>query len=396
MEKITTFPPSDSHIFPAYILPSLARFSFANEESEELVREAYAECLARLAETAKNYLEASQQYKQKTASNQTDKDVITAYQESYDLDLAEVQDAFHEIVMEMLGKDPSRVVRKAVLSDIMRLCLFFGRQKTNDCLLPLIISVLNERWELKYAFYQNIVGIGSFLGMESIDQFILPCIVQSLTDEEEFVIDKAVNSLAAFAELSLLKKHKLFEIAEKASPMLFHPNTWIRYAVISLIAAIASQLNLADIHCFLIPVIKPFLMTEIVDITASTLLEALHPPVSRDIFDIAMAQAFDSLGMPNNSSDSIENIFSSKINSLNTSHEEEEKLFKMKSFILSAAQSKKGKTNQSSSDEEITTTFNSLSTTIQIYSVTYEGGKMTSRIRPTVLLTFFFEFITNS
>lgn len=58
MEKVETFPPSDSHVFPAYILPALSRFS--NNEPEELVREAYAENLARLAETARRFLEASQ------------------------------------------------------------------------------------------------------------------------------------------------------------------------------------------------------------------------------------------------------------------------------------------------------------------------------------------------
>ena len=63
------------------------------------------------------------------------------------------------------------------------MCTFFGRQKTNDFLLPLIITFLNDRhdWELRCAFFQNIVGVSAFVGMDSLQLFILPCILQALT-----------------------------------------------------------------------------------------------------------------------------------------------------------------------------------------------------------------------
>ncbi len=58
MEELT---PGDSHIFPAYILPALQQFSL--KETEESVRQSYAECLASLAETSKKFLEISQKFK---------------------------------------------------------------------------------------------------------------------------------------------------------------------------------------------------------------------------------------------------------------------------------------------------------------------------------------------
>lgn len=48
-----TFPPSDSHIFPEYILPALSHFP--GEETEEIVRVAFTGSLAQLAETAKRF-----------------------------------------------------------------------------------------------------------------------------------------------------------------------------------------------------------------------------------------------------------------------------------------------------------------------------------------------------
>jgi phosphoinositide-3-kinase regulatory subunit 4 len=102
-------------------------------------------------------------------------------------------------------------------------------------------------WELRCAFFNNIVGVSAFVGMDSLEHYILPCILQALTgkffiiqneiviyflDEEEFVIDKAVNSLASLCELGLFRKHKLFDIADKTAPMLYYPNMWIRYGII--------------------------------------------------------------------------------------------------------------------------------------------------------------------
>ena len=109
------------------------------------------------------------------------------------------------------------------LKDITRLCTFFGKQKTNDFLLPLIITFLNDRhdWELRCAFLNNIVGVSSFVGMDNLEHFILPCLLQALTDEEEYVIDKDLNSIATLCELKLFRKHTLFDIAEKTASNKF-------------------------------------------------------------------------------------------------------------------------------------------------------------------------------
>ena len=100
-------------MFPAYILPALSKF--ASEEPEELVREAYAENLALLAEAAKRFLETSQFFKQNSDISTSDKDQLS-YQESYDAELTEIQEAFYEVVVEMLTKDTSTAVRRTLLS----------------------------------------------------------------------------------------------------------------------------------------------------------------------------------------------------------------------------------------------------------------------------------------
>lgn len=90
--------------------------------------------------------------------------------------------------------------------------------------------------------------------------------------------------MASLCELGLFRKHKLFDIAQETVCVLYHPNMWIRYGVIAIMAAIASQLKLADIHCFLLPIIRPFLITEIIEINEPNLLEALKPAVKNRTF----------------------------------------------------------------------------------------------------------------
>lgn len=203
------------------------------------------------------FLEISQFFKQ------ADKDA--SHQASYDKELISIQDQFYDLVVEFVTKDNSSVVRRTLLTvciklserrmltlvkDLTRLALFFGRQKTNDQLLPFIITFLNDRdWLLRCAFFHNIVGVSAFVGRSSLELFILPCITQALTgtcysstilssnlttqtDEEEFVVEKSVSCLACLCELGLFRKHILLEIVHKTAPMLLHPNTWVRYGII--------------------------------------------------------------------------------------------------------------------------------------------------------------------
>ena len=66
--------------------------------------------------------------------------------------MADLQDSIQEHLSALLV-DPSSVVKRAVLHNISLLCIFLGRQKTNDVLLSHMITYLNDRdWLLRYAF----------------------------------------------------------------------------------------------------------------------------------------------------------------------------------------------------------------------------------------------------
>ena len=85
-----------------------------------------------------------------------------------------------------------------------------------DELLPHIISSLNDRdWELRAAFFNNITNVAICVGQTAVTEFILPCIVQALTDYEKFVIENALNALAVLYELALLDTNVMLDVLEK-------------------------------------------------------------------------------------------------------------------------------------------------------------------------------------
>lgn len=62
------------------------------------------------------------------------------------------------------------------------MCIFFGRFKTETTLLLHLITFVNEHsdWQLRCAFFHNIVGVAAFVGDKSLELYILPCIEQAL------------------------------------------------------------------------------------------------------------------------------------------------------------------------------------------------------------------------
>jgi len=53
-----------------------------------------------------------------------------------------------------------------------------------------------------------------------------------------------------------------------------------RLGVVAVMAAIANQVGTADVFSNLIPIIRPFLVSDIIEVTEANILESLKPPVT--------------------------------------------------------------------------------------------------------------------
>lgn len=112
--------------------------------------------------------------------------------------------------------------------------------------------------------------------------------IQALTDPEEFVVEKVLNSLASLADLGLFPKMKLWEIVSIVWPLICHPNVWVRDGSIGFISSAIKHLPETDVWCIIYPLLRPFLRSDIADVNEEELLENIEAPVRKCFFYINM------------------------------------------------------------------------------------------------------------
>ncbi|XP_067857085.1 phosphoinositide 3-kinase regulatory subunit 4 isoform X3 [Heptranchias perlo] len=282
-------PRNDVNIYPEYILPGIAHLA---QDEATLVRLAYAENIALLAETALRFLEIVQLNNLNVEGelNGEETEEMLHPNENYDSELQALHEMVQQKVVTLLS-DPENIVKQTLMENgITRLCVFFGRQKANDVLLSHMITFLNDKndWHLRGAFFDSIVGVAAYVGWQS-SSILKPLLQQGLSDAEEFVIYKALNALTCMCQLGLLQKPHIYEFASDIAPFLCHPNLWIRYGAVGFITVVAQHLNIADVYCKLMPYLNPFISQPIIQIDKEiVLLSVLKEPVNRSIFDYVL------------------------------------------------------------------------------------------------------------
>jgi phosphoinositide-3-kinase regulatory subunit 4 len=239
LSLVTKFPASDAELFPKYIFPTLQKLP---TDPEELVRIAFAESLAALAETSRRFLEIAQGLVLSqlsgdaaagggalgggggsgTSSDGAGKakeaaaDAAAGGEAAFALKLEQLHGTVSKWIHDLVGDSDmaasfsgqssslgssgasqgryhsaarSNLVKRALLRDITRLCIFFGAAGTEQKLLPLLITMINDRdWELRYALCAHIPALGAFLGPVVTETFIMPLSHPLIVDVEELVV----------------------------------------------------------------------------------------------------------------------------------------------------------------------------------------------------------------
>lgn len=102
----------------------------------------------------------------------------------------------------------SSPVKRALLSDITRLCNFFGLDGVMAFILPQILTFLNDRkdWQLRAALFEHLPSVCHIIGRAATEHFVIPCLETALVDGEEVVVSRALQSLAQLSKLGLLSR----------------------------------------------------------------------------------------------------------------------------------------------------------------------------------------------
>ncbi|GBP54418.1 Phosphoinositide 3-kinase regulatory subunit 4 [Eumeta japonica] len=273
---IDALPKSDSNVFPEYIFPEIAPRA---TDTSVAVRIAYANNIAKLAETAVRFLDQTQNVAGAEATNL-----------NYESELSALHEMVRSTVSSLLT-DPQAVVKRALVENgITKLCVFFGKQKANDVILSHMVTFLNDKEEaaLRGSFFDSAVGVCAYVGQHCAP-ILLPLLQQGLTDQSEWIIAKALRATANLAELGLLQKQALCDLVAESSPYLAHPNLWIRHEVCGLVSCVSSLLNPIDVNCKILPLVWPHLKHKLIQVErAELLLESLADPVPRNVLDAVL------------------------------------------------------------------------------------------------------------
>ena len=294
-EMVQTITPINAYVFPEYLFPSLRMFVLnPNNEPSVLVRSAYASCLASLALSSSRILDMIHAIRadgRLPALRAEEWAPESSYHGLYDVARAELIPHFEEATVALIT-DPEPSVKRALLASIARLCVFFGSTKASEVVLTHLNTYLNEKdWILRCAFFEALVGIASYVGTSSLEQFILPIMVGSLIDSEVFVIEKVFRSLARMADLGLLQKATTWELVDMATRFLVHPSFWVRESAVQFIVLSCRYTSKADQACIVLPRLEPFLKGKVISLTEDRILDNLKRPLSKSVFDAAVSWA---------------------------------------------------------------------------------------------------------
>lgn len=295
---VTVVSPVNSFLFTQYIFPRLQTFVKSSGFTKNtLVRATYAACLASLAQTASRFLDMMQALRAEGSLPSTEKgtendiDGDASSYDTYDVVRAEMLDQF-EGQTKVFLTDGNNAVRRAFLTSVSSLCVFFGEARAADVILSHLNTYMNDPdWLLKCAFFKTIVGVAVYIGGTNLEDFILPLMVQALTDPQEFVVEQALRSLASMAEMGLLQRAKTWELIDTVARFEMHPNVWIKEAASHFISAATTFLSMADVRILVAPLIQPYLKVPVSSLDESELLDALKKPIPRTVLDLALQWA---------------------------------------------------------------------------------------------------------
>ncbi|SMN21856.1 similar to Saccharomyces cerevisiae YBR097W VPS15 Myristoylated serine/threonine protein kinase involved in vacuolar protein sorting [Maudiozyma saulgeensis] len=269
----------NENVFMDYLLPRIKRL--LNRSKEHLyVRMVLANLVGNFVSLVSKFREIS--LMSRLNSNEQDNDESILTNNKYN---GRLMQQMEEIIISLLT-DSSVWVKISLLDNVLSLCKYLGKEKTNDIILSHLITYLNDRNPmLRMALVEAISGISILLGPVTLEQYILPLLIQTLTDSEELVVTATLETLHDLCKTGLVNQINAFTVANEISPLLLHPNYSIRQFSLLTLFEISQQLSKPDLYCNLYPIIKPYFGFE-VEFELDVMLDSCKTPISRTIFNL--------------------------------------------------------------------------------------------------------------
>lgn len=291
--------PLNTLIFPEYLVPkflALINSPLTNKEEKTFINISIANCLPYLATVAKRFWLLANNFKNDALKSITTTAIgDNEIPDTFNISKDQLDFEFENLSLLLLT-DSSPLVKLNLVSNILPLCQYFGIDKTNDIILPHLITFLNDPdTKLRLCFLDSLLQLGPYVGVLSFEQYLLPLLLQTLCDLETFVILKVLEIFNKFIDDKLINLKSEFnalniynEILSNTLYLILHPNEWIRQSVLNIILSVSVNLSNADKYCFLFPLIKTYLSYDIATFDWTTLYPCLTKPLTKPIFELAI------------------------------------------------------------------------------------------------------------
>lgn len=295
LRSCNTITPMNALVFPEYLAPKLKSIAFLNcpfPEEASYIKSTLAMCLPYLAKISDHFCVLCHEFKTESQS-------VGSLETAKSRSEADFKD-----LSEALLTEANVNVRISLINNILPLCQYFGVDKTNDIILPHLITYLNDsNYHLRLAFLSSIMDIGNFIGALAFEQYLLPLLFQTLGDTESSVVLKVLEVFNFFVSKKLINPESEFnvlsvykELLSNTIILLLQPNEWIRQSVVFLILLISNNLLNADRFCFLYPLIKRYLSYDISVLSWDTLYPCLTSPLTKQVYEAAQTWRTNATG----------------------------------------------------------------------------------------------------
>ncbi|CAI4055435.1 hypothetical protein SKDZ_02G2040 [Saccharomyces kudriavzevii ZP591] len=281
LSSVRTLNQLNENIFVDYLLPRLKRLLTTNRQNNNYLRIVFANSLSDLAIIINKF----QVFTFAQHFNDSSTDSNMEIMESASKYSAKLIQSVEDLTVLFLTDNDTHV-KMALLQNILPLCKFFGRERTNDIILSHLITYLNDKDPaLRVSLIQTISGISILLGTVTLEQYILPLLIQTITDSEDLVVISVLQSLKSLFRTGLIRKKFYVDISKTISPLLLHPDHWIRQFTLMIIVEIINKRSKAEVYCILYPIIRPFFEFD-VEFTFESMITRCKQPVSRSVYNL--------------------------------------------------------------------------------------------------------------
>eukprot|EP00916_Digyalum_oweni_P010425 GHVL01017441.1.p1 GENE.GHVL01017441.1~~GHVL01017441.1.p1 ORF type:complete len:1874 (-),score=282.08 GHVL01017441.1:2365-7347(-) len=308
--------------FQENLLPTL--LSLAESEVEPVVRFAMAVAIVPIAVTGQRFIEFEFEKRSNALvelNGREDEDTHSASRkmshdgkemtdsQSFDEKIIVLRRGIQGIIDKLLCSETDGIhVKLAILEHLEQLAHFFGSEWVQYHLMTRIITLGNESsWQIRSSYCKALPTLARIVGRGASDQWLWPCLEQSLDKELEDQVSKNVLSgLCTFIAaqnvdasptqtgIDLLTRSAVTicppdvslirSIAVKCVVMLIHPGRAVRMAAIRLFETIQQVLTPVLWVVFIQPLIEPFLKRELIT-SMGQLRHILYENVSRSAFN---------------------------------------------------------------------------------------------------------------